>query len=146
MPISIREQIFAAFLVRLQTIANVTVERNRVEPVEAFPFLVMIDGGQSVTEENAGLKLHSLRVEVEGYVSAPAAAELGPALSDLHGQTVLALMADRTLSDLAIDLHEGEFRDPEIDRTQGHSPHAAFSLTFEVDYFTDPSDPYQPAP
>ena len=54
MPISIREQIFAAVLVRLQTIANVTVERNRVEPVEAFPFLVMIDGGQSVTEENAG--------------------------------------------------------------------------------------------
>jgi len=146
MPTSIREQILTAFLVRLQTIANVTVERNRVEPVEAFPSLVMIDGGQSLTEENAGFKLHSLRVEVEGYVSAPTAAELGPALNDLHGQTVLALMADRTLSDQAIDLHEGEFRDPEIDRTQGHSPHAAFSLTFEVDYFTDPSDPYQPAP
>jgi len=146
MPTSIREQILAAFLVRLQTIGNVTVERNRVEPVEEFPSLLMMDGGQSVTEENAGVKLHSLRVELEGYVSAATSAELGPALSDLHGQTVLALMADRTLGDLAIDLREGEFRDPEIDRTQGHRPFAAFSLAFEIDYFTDPSDPYQPAP
>jgi hypothetical protein len=146
MPISIREQILTAFLVRLQTIASVTVERNRVEPVEAFPSLVMIDGGQSTTEENAGTKLHALRIEVEGYVSATTAADLGPALSDLHGQAVLALMAERTLGDLAIDLREGELRDPEIDRTQGHGPHAAFSLAFEVDYFTDPNDPYQPAP
>jgi|APSaa5957512535_1039671.scaffolds.fasta_scaffold70524_3 hypothetical protein len=146
MPTSIREQILAAFLVRLQTIANVTVERNRVEPVEVFPSLLMIDGGQSVTEENSGFKLHALRVELEGYVSAATAAELGPALSDLHGQTVLALMANRTLGDLAIDLREGELSDPEIDRTQGHRPFAAFSLAFEIDYFTDPSDPYQPAP
>ena len=146
MPTSIREQILTAFLVRLQTIANVTVERNRVEPVETFPALLMIDGGQSVTEENAGIKLHALRVEVEGYVGAATAADLGPALSDLHGQTVLALMADRTLGDLAIDLREGDLGDPEIDRTQGHRPFAAFSLAFEVDYFTDPNDPYQPAP
>ena len=146
MPTSIREQILAAFFVRLQTIANVTVERNRVEPVETFPVLLMIDGGQTVTEENAGIKLHALRVEVEGYVGAATAADLGPPLSDLHGQTVLALMADRTLGDLAIDLREGELRDPEIDRTQGHRPFAAFSLAFEIDYFTDPSDPYQPAP
>ena len=146
MPTSIREQILAAFLARLQTIANVTVERNRVEPVEAFPSLLMMDGGQSVSEENAGVKLHALRVDIEGYVSAATAAELGPALSDLHGQIVLALMADRTLGDLAIDLREGELRDPEIDRTQGHRPFAAFSLAFEIDYFTDPNDPYQPAP
>ena len=146
MPTSIREQILAAFLVRLQTIANVAVERNRVEPVETFPFLLMIDGGQSVTEENAGLKLHALRVEVDGYVGGATAAELGPALSDLYGQTVLTLMDDRTLGNLAIDLREGELRDPEIDRTQGHRPFAAFSLAFEIDYFTDPSDPYQPAP
>ena len=146
MPTSIREQILAAFLAQLQAIANVTAERNRVEPVEAFPSLLMIDGGQSVTDENAGLKLHVLRVEVEGYVSTATSAELGPALSDLHGQTVLALMADRTLGDLAIDLREGELRDPEIDRTQGHRPFAAFSLAFEIDYFTDPDDPYQPAP
>ena len=146
MPISIREQILAAFLVRLKTIANVTVERNRAEPVEAFPSLLMIDGGQSVTEENAGIKLHALRLDVEGYVSAAKAADLGPALSDLYGQTVLALMADRTLGDLAIDVREGELRDPEIDRTQGHRPIAAFSLAFEIDYFTDPNDPYEPAP
>ena len=62
------------------------------------------------------------------------------------GNIGLALMADRTLGDLAIDLREGELRDPEIDRTQGHRPFAAFSLAFEIDYFTDPSDPYQPAP
>ncbi len=146
MPTSIREQILAAFLVRLQTIGNVTVERNRVEPVEEFPSLLMMDGGQSVTEENAGVKLHSLRVELEGYVSAATSAELGPALSDLHGQTVLALMADRTLGDLAIDVREGELRDPEIDRTQGHRPFAAFSLAFEIDYFADPNNPYEPAP
>jgi len=146
MPISIREQILAAFLARLQTIANVTVERNRVEPVEAFPSLLMMDGGQSVSEENAGVKLHALRVDIEGYISAVTAAELGPALSDLHGLAILALMADRTLGNLAIDLREGDLRDPEIDRTQGHRPFAAFSLAFEIDYFTDPNDPYQPAP
>jgi len=146
MSTSIREQILAAFLVRLQTMANVTVERNRVEPVDAFPSLLMMDGGQSVTEENAGIKFYILRVEVEGYVGAAASLLLGPALSDLHGQTVLALMADRTLGNLAIDLREGELRDPEIDRTQGHRPFAAFSLAFEIDYFTDPNDPYQPAP
>jgi hypothetical protein len=132
--------------VRLETISGVTIERNRVEPVEAFPSLLMIDGGQSVTDENAGVKLHTLRVEVEGYVGATTSAELGPALSDLHGQAVLALMIDRTLGDLVIDVRESELRDPEIDRTQGHRPFAAFSLAFEIDYFTDPNDPYQPAP
>jgi hypothetical protein len=146
MAISIREQILTAFLAQLKTIANVTVERNRAEPVEAVPSLLMIDGGQSVTEENAGIKLHALRVDVEGYVDATISAELGAVLSDLHGQTVLALMADRTLGDLAIDVREGELRDPEIDRTQGHRPFAAFSLAFEIDYFTDPNDPYEPAP
>ena len=146
MPVCIREQVLAAFEARLSTIAGVTVERNRVEPVTAFPVLVMIDGGQTPSEENSGLKLYALRVDVEGYVQAGTAAELGPALSDLYAQAVKALMADRTLGGLAIDVREGEMRDPEIDRTQGHGPFAAFSLGFVVDHLTDPNDPYQPAP
>ena len=146
MPTSIREQILAAFKARLDTISGVIVERNRVEPVTTFPTLIMIDGGQTLSEENAGLKLYALRVDVEGYVQGVATADLGPALSDLYAQTVKSLMADRTLGDLAIDVREGEMRDPEIDRTQGHSPFAAFSLAFFIDHFTDPNDPYQPAP
>ena len=146
MPTSIREQVLAAVAARLGTIGGVTVERNRVEPVTAFPALVMIDGGHTVTEENAGLKLYASRFDVEGYVQTTTAAELGPSLSDLYAKTVAALMADRTLGGVAIDVREGELRDPEIDRTPGHAPHAAFSLAFEVDYTTRPADPYQPGP
>jgi len=146
MSTSIREQVLAALESRLGTVAGVTVERNRVESVTEFPALVMIDGGHTVTDENTGLKLYRLRIDVEGYVEATTAAELGPALSDLYAKAVAALMADRTLGGIAIDVHEGELRDPEIDRTQGHGPHAAFSLAFEVDYATNPTDPYQPGP
>ncbi|MDP6622793.1 MAG: hypothetical protein QF754_11065, partial [Alphaproteobacteria bacterium] len=140
------EQVLAAFTARLAAIPDITVERNRIEPVVAFPTLVMVDGGQTVSEENTGLKLYALKLDLEGYTQATTAAELGPALSDLYAKAVAALMTDRTLGGVAIDVREGELRDPEIDRTQGHGPHAAFSLAFEVDYATDPADPYQFGP
>lgn len=143
MSTSIREQVLAAVETQLATIASVTVERNRVEPVAAFPTLVLVDGGHTVSEENTGLKLYALRLEVEGYVQTTTTPELGPALSDLYASAVTALMTDCTLGGIAIDAREGELRDPEIDRTQGHGPHAAFSLAFEVDFATDPADPYQ---
>lgn len=146
MSTSIREQVLAAVEARLSNIIGVTVERNRVEPVTVFPSLVLVDGGHTVSDENTGLKLYALRLDVEGYVQAETADELGPALSDLYAKAITALMADRTLGGVAIDVREGELRDPEIDRTQGHGPHSAFSLAFEVDYATDPADPYQLGP
>lgn len=148
MPTPMREQVFAAAAARLALLAGVRVERNRDREIESsmMPMLVVIDSGQSADDGNSGFRRYVLRLSIEGYVTAAAAAGIGPALSDLYARTVEQLLADHTLGGLAVDLREGDLADPVIDREPGHRPIAAFELSVEVEYWTAPGDLHAPAP
>ena len=141
----VREQVLAALLARLQTLPGVTVERNRNREVtpEMMPALVLLDGGQRRQEET-GLARYVAEADVEGYVLAATDAALGSTLNDLYARAVAAALADPTLGGLAVDVREGAL-DVMIVRENG-KPAAGFSLTFEIEFFAAPADPFAPAP
>ena len=143
--IPIREQVLAAFFARLQGLAGVTVERNRNREVtpEMMPALVLLEGGQRRQDET-GLARYVAEADVEGYVLAATDAALGPTLNDLYARAVVAALADPTLGGLAVDVREGAL-DVMIVRESG-KPAAGFSLTFEIEFFAAPADPFAPAP
>ena len=143
--IPVREQVLAAFFARLQALAGVTVERNRNREVtpEMMPALVLLDGGQRRQDES-GLARYVAEAEVEGYVLAATDAALGPALNDLYARTVVAALVDPTLGGVAVDVREGAL-EVLIVRESG-KPAAGFSLTFEIEFFAAPADPFAPAP
>lgn len=140
---TVREQVLAAFKARLDGISvpNLLVERNRDIPVEHYPSVVMVDGGQSPDVDQPGVKIVRMRVDVEMYVKANTYGELAGAFDALYGSVVRAVMADRTLGDLAVDIDEGELQDPLTGREEGVGPTQATSLAFEVEYWVDPDDP-----
>ena len=143
--IPVREQVLAAFFARLQGLANVSVERNRNREVapEMMPALVLLDGSQRRQDES-GLARYVAEADVEGYVLAASDAALGPALNDLYARTVIAALADPTLGGVSIDVRGGAL-DVMIVRESG-KPAAGFSLTFEIEFFAAPADPFAPAP
>ena len=143
--IPVREQVLAAFFAKLQTLAGVAVERNRNREVtpEMMPALVLLEGGQRRQDET-GLARYVAEADVEGYVLAATDAALGPTLNDLYARAVVAALADPTLGGLAVDVREGAL-DVMIVRESGR-PAAGFSLTFEIEFFAAPADPFAPAP
>ncbi len=148
MPTTVREQCLAAFYTVLSGIAGVTTYRNRRRevPHAAMPAFVQVDGGHDEpSDDNSGRTTYQLQVSVEGFVTADTDALLGPALSDHHGKLVSAVLADRTLGGLAIDVREGPMV-ADLDRSEGSAPAMAFNCTFTVDYWTVPGDPYTVAP
>ena len=148
MTLSIREQVLEAFKNTLSSISGIdrlTVERNRVAPVQDFPKLVMRDGGQEVTEENTGMMGYRMTVDVEGYVAYDKNSNPGTDINSLYGAVVEGVLADRTLGGLAFDITETGL-DLALDNMPGNAAYAAFNVTFTVDYYTTPGDPYSLAP
>jgi len=144
MTATIREQVLQAFHDKLSAIeiAGLRVDRNRDTPVEDYPSIVMVDGGQVADAENPGVKDIEMRVDVECFVRANTPGELAPAFDEIYGKTVQAVLADRTLGALAVDIDEDELDDPIIAREEGVGPTLAASLSFTVRYWVDPDDPY----
>lgn len=148
MTLSIREQVLAAFQAKLAAITGIdglTVERNRASPVQEFPKLIMRDGGHEVTEENTGMMGYRMTVDVEGFVAHSSDSGTGPAVNALYATVLQAVLADRTLGDLAADITETSM-DINLDSEDGHSPHAAFNSSFVIIFYTTPGDPYSLAP
>lgn len=147
MTTSVRETVLAAVATKLAGVSGATVYRNRGKEIaeSALPALNLVDGGATVVETGHAFALYTMSATVEGYCKAATAALLGPAINDLHAKTLAAVMADRTLGNIAIDIREGDLG-VEIDRTDGASPNGAFSLLLEIDYATIPGDPYTLAP
>lgn len=69
--------------------------------------LVVVDGRQRVLSDGHAGTVYALAVRVDGVVSDPNPEQLGPAISALYGQTLAALLADRTLGGLVCDVAEG---------------------------------------
>lgn len=145
MSTSVREQVLAAFLAQLESVdvAEVTVQRNRDTPVESYPSIVMVDGGQTPdVESGPGFKQVELRVAVELFVKANLPELLAEAFDELYGKVVVAALTDRTLGNLAVDITEGDMEDPIVVREEGVGPTMCASLGFSIDYWVAVSDPY----
>lgn len=104
--------------------------------------LILVDGTQRVLEDAHAGTLYRLAVRVDGAVTRPTADQLGPAISALYGQTLAALLADRTLGGLAIDVAEGGEGEDEptglevdVSREAYTAPAIAMGLHFTVTYF-----------
>jgi hypothetical protein len=69
--------------------------------------LVVVDGPQTVAQAGPVGIIYRLAVRVEGVLTRSDPETLGPALNALYGAALAAVLADRTLGGLAIDVAEG---------------------------------------
>ena len=137
---SVRERVLAAFAERLGEKES-PISRNRDSAVLKYPALILLEGSQRTDNSLSGRTTYTATVIVEGYVQAATPADLGAAINDLYANTVLRALGDQTLGGLSNDIREGEL-EINID-AEGSKPMAAFSLSFEIDYWTKPKNPFE---
>lgn len=108
---SARGLIFAEVETRLAAIAGVaSVERMPSGDPDAFPALVIDDGGQSIEDAEAATTRYRLRLTIEGYVVGGEGAAAHDALSDLYADVIAVLMTEPPLGGLAETISEGDMR------------------------------------
>jgi hypothetical protein len=150
MTIAIREQILAAFFVKLEALNDVIAFRNRDTNVgaEQMPAVIQRDGGMARAYDGNNLLNISMRIDVECYVKSTTDDAIGTAISDLYARVTQGVLDDITLGGLTIDMIESDdmMGDPIIARDQSDTPHAAFILSFTAQFFLKPGDPYSSAP
>ncbi len=141
MALSIRERVLAAAKTALAGITGIpglTVDRDRRDPVEDFPAIVLQDGGQVVTARVVGAELVTQRADIELYSRAAAS---GTEINALHAAAKAALLADVTLGGLATDIREIETTPAEADIGDTDRPYRAAVLQMEIDFWTTEADP-----
>lgn len=147
MTLSVRERLLAAFFQKMDalrvSLPALKVERNRADPVTAFPTLVVIDGNQTAQTLETHMTRYALSVDVEGFVQVSTG--LGSEVNVLLALVQQAALDDLTLGGLCFDIEEGEAT-IEIDRNEGRLPMGAFLLPFTIHYYTAEGDPFTPAP
>lgn len=151
MTLSIQEQALAAFHAALQALRDsdgVTVYRTRDARIadDARPAINVMDGGFDIVRRETGQTLRTLRVDVECFVGADTDAELGPAVTALSAQVEKAGVADPELGGVSQDVRLESQSDPIVGQEEGQPPAAAFTLAFEIDFWTRELDPYTAAP
>ncbi len=137
---SVREQIMAAFAEQLGK-KEVPIFRNRDSAVQNYPALILLEGSQRTDNSISGRTGYTATVIVEGYVQAKSADTLGEEINALYANTVKYVLDNQTLGGLCNDIREGEL-EINID-AEGSKPMAAFSLSFEIDYWTKPKNPFE---
>lgn len=147
MTLPVRERVLRALFERLGTLPGVTVYRNREQPVDEVsrPALVMFDGGHEPPAEETGAARYDMPVTIVGYVKAVDQDGIGLAISTLYADTIVTVMTDPRLGELADDIREGAL-DLDTDVAEGVGFLAGFDLGLTVIYWTVASNPYQPAP
>ena len=147
-----REQILVKVAAALQAAATAwpggaaNFARNRLAAITPakMPFVLMWDGGMTVsTEGDAGVR-RFLSVEIECHLKGASGVAVGAAVSEAHGEIVKAmagLLDDEPFTDLASDVIEGETTDPEFDFKQRQGHMAAFATKFEITFETAEGDP-----
>lgn len=145
---TIRELILDALESDLRTtLTGVIVERNRDTEVERFPSVILMDGPHFLTTDNHFIDDVEMEVAVELYVQGSAGGpNLGTLLNDLYGRVVEAMLADRQINALAIDIEEVGMDQPEPVRAQGQGPAMGSTVDFTVRYHRAVGDPFNVAP
>lgn len=145
---TVREDALAAVYGRLAAIASIaglTTYRNPHFQMDAFPALCLMDGGHNIADVVEGLKIYDVEAVIEGYVEAGTNGDpdsggtvTGTRLSELYGETVKALLSDRTVPEM--DVWEGDMTvDLVVD--EGVKPHMVFALAIRVRVQTSDIDP-----
>lgn len=146
MPTTYRESIVVAALAKLaaiSSVADLVVERNRVEAVETFPMIVLREGGHEVSEETSSHDLATISLDVELYVrSTSAAINVGTLLNELYGAAKVALQADRSLGIGAFDVRETSMSAPTFDTSDAAHPQASAVVSFDVQFWQTKANPY----
>ena len=104
-----------------------------------LPALFMTDLGDVDLDIVTGAAQFELRFQVDVYV-ADAGAGLAAALDAGYLALTNALLADRTLGNLAVDLRRGEIGDPEFVTDEGSKPFAVMPVEFVAQYWTAEAD------
>lgn len=149
MALSVREQALSGLKTALDGIAGIdglTVSRNETAEIESFPTLVQFDAdsSQRVTERAAGVTVYAMTVTLEGYVSAVAAGDVGPALSDLYARTWAAAKGAEKTVDAIDEILDGDLDSTLVDE-EGIAPHAMFTFDVEIMFATSPNNPFTQA-
>lgn len=136
-----------AVLGGITSIDGLTVHRNRHEPVQNFPALVLLEGDQDPLEAETGVQRYDLALTLQGFVKVGGAADPGPPLNLLYATALKALKAalNDSLGDVVIDIVEGKLRrliDPEGDSDR----QGQFDLDVIAQVMTAESDPFSLAP
>lgn len=146
MPTTYREAILVAALAKLSAITGIsglTVSRNRAEAIDAFPLVVLRDGGHQVANDAMGYDLATISFDVELYVRAPTTAtNVGTSLNELYGAVKSALQADRTLAGTAHDTNETGMTAPDFDTSDAYSTIASAVVSFDVEAIKPRDNPY----
>lgn len=144
MPATIREQIAATLKTTLQGIGGVTVKRN---PLVDFDMVELPALGLFVGDQNSAigetidvLETH-MTVMVVAHVTGADGEAAEIASHVVYGQVVTAIMADPTISALAIDTTEVSLVPTSNAGADGEPPLIGFELTFDVLYRTDAAAP-----
>lgn len=153
MTVAIREQVVRAFAASLAGLTDqygdaVNVFRGRDTQVSEFPALVIEEGAENGIERSYGQIDLTMTLTVYGYVSMTAdegdvdaaGADYEAEKTDLYARTVQAVMADRTLGGLAVDIRFLSMT-PDIAMDAGTQA-GTLTIVFEVDYWTDADNPY----
>ena len=141
----VREQILAAIKTALATIDGVNVERNRMNEVGQWPYIVVRGGDMAAEDIDSVSVEYSMQVEVEIFAQAASGEALESELNRLYGESVLALIADRTFGGLAQDTTE-ESLSPIMEISGNNRSTGAYLLVMVVQFFTSPASPFVSAP
>lgn len=153
MPISIREQVLAAFAVRLATVTApnvpgaITVFRGRRKevPEGQLPALVMRASPVAAEQLSAAHTRNLERVAVVGLVKDTTDVGLDQALVDLGAAVQKAVESDHTLGGVAIDVTLSEADQAAAD-DEGIGGVGDTLAVYLIEYWTRPGDPYAAAP
>jgi len=149
MGLSVREKALSglkAALDGITAIAGLAVLRNESAAIENFPTLIQFDAdsSQRVAQRAADVTIYALTVTLEGYVSAAAAGDVGPALSDLYARAWAAAKGAEGSVAAIDEILEGDL-DATIVDEEGTAPHAMFVFDVELRFATTPDNPFTQA-
>lgn len=145
---AVREQILVTVLAKLQSIASpagVKIYRNKTTEVDAYPSLVLLDGGHEVLSDQTQFPRYRMSVGVQGYVRSKSEDLIGGLINELYVAVAVALTSDVTQGNLAIDTRE-EGMAVEINQDPDDQVTAAFDLGFSIEFATRYGNPAQLAP
>jgi len=139
----------------ISSIAGLQHFRNPHFEMDRFPATALWDGPMRLVEETGELKIYELSPIVEGYIRAPAGANVetagtvaGQAANALYAAIVGAIYADRTLGavlGVGEDVFEGDL-DWDVLEDEGSQVHIEFALELRVVIQTAVNDPESVAP
>jgi hypothetical protein len=152
-PVSIHEQILAEIETRLGTVSvsgsAVLAERNRDEPEEIFPCLILDDGSEELVEQTNDYEWHRAMPQIRGFATGATTSAMGTARNLLKGAATKALFTDATLGHpdftaggLAIDMQLGPDATLETVTVENATPCGGFALSLVIDFWIKPGDPF----